>query len=414
MKGCDQKKKWISFPQCSQIYLSIPLCDHSTQFICFLFHLEACVIAQFQTHLLYTKQKQKNKMKKFTIHFLFVSVSPFSFNVIGQRIHYHTSASLCFKTRRVSLGFFSLSLKTRRASLDFRTRRARIRDYSGMSELLEAIIPFLGETFSGGQGAQPQGPDSLPLPSQEALPPGPNSPTLEVGAGEPSSIKPNDSLEASMRARILKLERANSYFLLDKRNGEYWNEIRMALRNCSSQKEYTRLLDFEHRDLRIRETQFECFTLFQGVLSQHPALRKDAAYDPTESFMDFFSEKRDTMNQEYPELNPAEKDWNEIFFIEQVKNDLRTRGHESSYILKLLGYGEGGPSNSGSEIPRVAGDEAGPSHQGRDEAGSDQPAGSDSPRSLTLSDQSLLREILGGDTDPGEEVGPSSRRRPLS
>lgn len=319
------------------------------------------------------------------------------------RIHYHTSASL---------GFNSFGFQTRRASLCFETRRAIIREYSGMSELLEAIIPFLGETFSGGQGALPQGPDSLPLPSQEALPPGPNSPTLEVGAGEPSSIRPNDSLEASMRARILKLERANSYyFLLDKRNGEYWNEIRMALRNCSSQKEYNRLLDFEHRDLRIRETKFECFTLFQGVLSQHPALSKDAAYDPTESFMDFFSEKRDTMNQEYSELNPAE---NEIFFIEQVKNDLRTRGHESSYILKLLGYGEGGPSNSGSEIPRVAGDEAGPPHQGRDEAGSDQPAGSDSPRSLTLSDQSLLREILGGDTDPGEEVGPSSRRRPLS
>ena len=262
-----------------------------------------------------------------------------------------------------------------------------------MNELLEALMPFF-ESLSGRQGALPQGPDSLPLPSQEALPP------LEVGAGEPSSIRPNESLEASMRGRILKL---SAQFLLDKETGQYWDDLKIALKNGSSQREYNRLLDFEHRDLLIREKKNECFTLFQEVLSQHPALRDDAAYDPTESFFYFFSEKRDSLDQENPDCHPADKDRMEIKFLEEVNDNLRARGHRSIYIKRLLGSGEGGPSNSGSEIPRVAGDES----------GSDQPAGSDSPRSLTLSDQSLLREILGGDTDPGEEVGPSSRRRPL-
>ncbi|KAK8492046.1 hypothetical protein V6N11_067148 [Hibiscus sabdariffa] len=124
----------------------------------------------------------------------------------------------------------------------------------------------------------------------------------------------------------------------------------MALRNCSSQKEYSRLLDFEHRDLRLRESKFECFTLFQGVLSQNPALREDAAYHPTESFMDFFSEKRDALDQETPECTPAYKDFQEIELIQQVKDDLQTRGHESSYMLKLLGSGEG--SGKGVNLDR--------------------------------------------------------------
>lgn len=99
-----------------------------------------------------------------------------------------------------------------------------------MNEFFEAVIPFLNtlqETLSGRQGALPQGPDSLPLPSQEALPQGPNSPALEVGApeaGEPSSIRHNDSMEASMVNRIGKLEKENSIFLLDKGKGEYWFE----------------------------------------------------------------------------------------------------------------------------------------------------------------------------------------------
>jgi len=54
-------------------------------------------------------------------------------------------------------------------------------------------MPFLGplqESLSGRQGALPQGPDALPLPSQVRPPQGPNSPALELvaqEAGEPSA-----------------------------------------------------------------------------------------------------------------------------------------------------------------------------------------------------------------------------------
>jgi len=62
-----------------------------------------------------------------------------------------------------------------------------------MQEFLEAVMPFLGplqESLSGRQGALPQGPDALPLPSQVRPPQGPNSPALELvaqEAGEPSA-----------------------------------------------------------------------------------------------------------------------------------------------------------------------------------------------------------------------------------
>ena len=222
-------------------------------------------------------------------------------------------------------------------------------------ELLEAVLPFLQ---GGGQEALPQGTNSLPLPSpqeglpqgtnslplpspQEGLPPGPNSPALEVGGPEAGVIIKYESMEASMANRVAKLERANSIFLLDKGKGEYWSEIKAALNNCTSQGEYFRLLFFENRDLQIRERKHECYSLFQGILSQHPALRENAAYDPTESFIDFFNEKRDALDKN-PEWSPEEKDRREIQFINQVKRNLRARGPESSYMRNLLGSEEGG------------------------------------------------------------------------
>ena len=212
-----------------------------------------------------------------------------------------------------------------------------------MNELFTAVLPFLTtlqETLSGRQEALPQAPNSLTLTSQEALPQGPNS-IVAPETGEPSFIIKYESMEASMVNRIGKLERENSIFLLDKEKGEYWSEVRAALNNCTSQKEYFRLLFFENRDLQIREKKHECFSLFQGILSQHPALRENAAYDPTESFMDFFNEKRDALD-ENPEWGPEEKDRREIQFVDQVKKDLRARGPKSSYMRNLLGSEEGG------------------------------------------------------------------------
>ncbi|KAK6770522.1 hypothetical protein RDI58_009585 [Solanum bulbocastanum] len=111
-------------------------------------------------------------------------------------------------------------------------------------------------------------------------------------------------MEASMLNRIRKLERQNCLFLLSKGKGEYWADVRATLNNCASQKDYYRLLYFENRDLQIRERKHSCFSLFQEILSRNPVLRGDAAANPTEDFMDFFSEKRDALDKK-PLMGPG-------------------------------------------------------------------------------------------------------------
>uniref|UniRef100_A0A494G8S7 Uncharacterized protein n=1 Tax=Solanum lycopersicum TaxID=4081 RepID=A0A494G8S7_SOLLC len=132
-------------------------------------------------------------------------------------------------------------------------------------------------------------------------------------------------METSMLNRIRKLERENSVFLLEKAKGAYWEEVKSTLNNSGSQKEY------------CRERKHECFFLFQEILSRNRAMRGDAA-NPTEDFMDFFSEKREVLDKN-PEWGPVEKDIKEIEFVEQVKLDLAARGHESPYIKQILGLG---------------------------------------------------------------------------
>ena len=66
--------------------------------------------------------------------------------------------------------------------------------------------------------------------------------------------------------------RDKSPFLLDKAKVLYWENIKKELDNASSKRESNQLLDFESRDLQIRELKHECFALFQEVLSRHPSL----------------------------------------------------------------------------------------------------------------------------------------------
>jgi len=89
----------------------------------------------------------------------------------------------------------------------------------------------------------------------------PDSLSLRVLA-EPWPIIHNNSLESSIKNRIVALENANTIFLLDKERGVYWSEIKGALDQAPSQREYNQLLDFENRDLRIRELKHECYSLF--------------------------------------------------------------------------------------------------------------------------------------------------------
>lgn len=144
------------------------------------------------------------------------------------------------------------------------------------------------------------------------------------------------SLEGSLQQRIHTLEKDNTLFLLDKERGQYWKEIKTALDQARSQKEYDHLLEFENRDLHIRELKHSCYRLYPLILSEHPALAERAYYQPQETFLDFFNEKRDELDT-HLEWSPAERDRQEVKLLERVGQDLRERGPYSPYMKKMLG-----------------------------------------------------------------------------
>ena len=159
----------------------------------------------------------------------------------------------------------------------------------------------------------------------------------EAGPSHQRSFVPNASLESSLRNRIVRLENEESIFLLDKEKREYWNDIKTALDQAPSQREYNQLLEFENRDLQIRERKHSCYSLFQLVLSENPVLGENAPYNPREAFLDFFDEKRDELDA-HPEWSTKERDTREIKFLTQVEQDLKKRGADSIYMKQILGF----------------------------------------------------------------------------
>lgn len=152
---------------------------------------------------------------------------------------------------------------------------------------------------------------------------------------EPWPVTQNMGLESSMQNRIAFLENQGSIFLLDKAKGVYWAEIKEELHNSSSQGEYNRLLDFENRDLQIREQRHQAYSIFCNLLAQHPALEKNAAYNPEEAFVDFLTAKRDELDHQGGDV--VVRDQRELHFLNGVSQDLRMHGPNSPYIREILG-----------------------------------------------------------------------------
>ncbi|KAK3220935.1 hypothetical protein Dsin_014905 [Dipteronia sinensis] len=182
------------------------------------------------------------------------------------------------------------------------------------------------------------GGQALPLPS----PSDPSSSSSftedssEIGVLLEPDIVPNLSLESSLRSRIVRLEEEHTLFLLDKERGEYWAEIKTSLNQAPSQKEYNLILDFESRDLQIRERKHAVFALYAHMRIEHPDLAARAAYNHKEALMDFFEEKRDELDT-HPEWSPAERDRRELQFLNEVERDLISRGPRSIYMNRILG-----------------------------------------------------------------------------
>lgn len=205
----------------------------------------------------------------------------------------------------------------------------RIYVFSHVGLDLTSLFPLI-LAVGGGQ--------ALPLPSP-ADPSSSSSFTedsFEMDVLLQPDVVPNLSFESSLRSRIVRLEEEHTLFLLDKERGEYWAEMKTSLNQAPSQKEYNLILDFESRDLQIREKKHFVFALYTHMRIEHPDLAARAAYNHKEALMDFFEEKRDALDT-HLEWSPAERDRRELQFLNEVENDLISRGPHSIYMNRILG-----------------------------------------------------------------------------
>lgn len=212
-------------------------------------------------------------------------------------------------------------------------------DANPSSSFFEGVSDWIKKTTEPGEEINSQ-------PSQEVAPneggrevpsSTPGVARNEAGPSHQPLIVKNGSLEASIRNRVVTLENDQTVFLLEKERGKYWSDIKAALDQAHSQSEYNRLLEFENRDLQIRELKHSCYSLFQQVLSAHPDLAERASYNPGEALRDFFDEKRDELDNTLAWSTPTEKDREELKFVDTVGQDFRKRGRDSPYINKILG-----------------------------------------------------------------------------
>lgn len=194
--------------------------------------------------------------------------------------------------------------------------------------------PF-SDTEMGGTSARSS------IPRVAGCEAGPSASTEVIP--EPLGVTPNISFESSIRKRIIRLEDANSIFLLDKGRGEYWSEIKAELAACSSQEEYNENLEFESRDLQIREMKTECYSLVREIVFNQPALMADSWYStPETAVSQFFDDTRTDLEAEKDPsklgFHYGETDRAEIRIYKKVAKDLRQNGPESFYLKKILGF----------------------------------------------------------------------------
>nr|CBJ20728.1 hypothetical protein [Beta vulgaris subsp. maritima] len=145
----------------------------------------------------------------------------------------------------------------------------------------------------------------------------------------------NLSLEASLKGRVEALEKTKSPFLPQEEQGQYWKSLKKDLYEAPDQSEYNRKLEFENRDLLIREHKNNCFRVFQEILNEHPHLEQDSGLNPQEAFKDFVTDFQDELraaNSGYPQ---NERD--ELEFVLEIQKSLTKWGKNSYYVKKILG-----------------------------------------------------------------------------
>lgn len=202
-------------------------------------------------------------------------------------------------------------------------------------------------TDSGGSGSGSWKKLLNLSPGEGSIGDGANLPTDEsvrVSAGEAGPSHPaheeaptfsrNMSFETSLRGRIEALEGANSPFLPQEERGEYWREVKRQLHGAADQKEYNQRLDFENRDLQVREEKEVTLHLLKELIdNNYPDV------NPGEAMKDYFNQWEQNLAAQAGQgiLDSLPTSGQELDFVREVTQDLQAHGQQSFYFHKILG-----------------------------------------------------------------------------
>lgn len=123
---------------------------------------------------------------------------------------------------------------------------------------------------------------------------------------------------------------------MGKKANDFFLEIQQSLGSASTQQEYNRILDFENRDLLIREIKRECWFLFRETQERHPDLLPGSLENANEAVLSFLESQREELEAELtdPDIHPRSLDEMEIYSLTDITQDIKEKGGTSYYFQK--------------------------------------------------------------------------------
>ena len=165
-----------------------------------------------------------------------------------------------------------------------------------------------------------------------------------IAQASSASVLRNRSLETSLNARILALENKGSLFI--RWDGNYGDSVKDCLESTKSQADYNFKMEFESRELQLRELREETSSLVKQFLHPDFLKKADEFYfltEMSEKIAESFRDSRLRHGQELQQLNAMIRDLkrngsaSSTFLFRIVSCPIRKR---ASSAVGLLGWME--------------------------------------------------------------------------
>ena len=166
------------------------------------------------------------------------------------------------------------------------------------------------------------------------------SPDIPEASDAYTNLSRNNSFEASLFNRIKALQNKNSIFI--QWDGNYLDDVKNNLQSQVTQKEYNLKLEFESRELQLRELRDQAASLLKIELSRHQQiLEENTGTHINDSLFDFFDDLTQKIEKSFGHDDNRKKkilmiDNIEMARLSHIIKDLKEKGSTSSTFRKIV------------------------------------------------------------------------------